>query len=241
MYCIICIFFKSQCDTNPPTIFVRTCFNQTLDHCSHQCACCALCCSPPVNWKGCAKIPFDATVVEIGVEPFESVDSDISRDFTCQRCMTGNLGHPILIFVNGHDFWLSINFTIDVLLPYALHVCLVSGHSCRNPKCNRNTPQRCPNVIPEPHAVQVKALASDVSPKCKAGICANSIATIATIIFFIFGSNISISSTCWILVEWGLSNFQRPRIWCCRSQSDGVFRCVSIHTPPLRPPAAPPI
>ena len=120
---------------------------------------------------------------------------------------------------------------IDVLLPYALHVSLVSGHSYRNPKCNRNTPQRCPNVIPEPHAVQVKALASDVSPKCKAGICANSIATIATIIFFIFGSNISISSTCWILVEWGLSNFQRPRIWCCRSQSDGVFRCVSIHTP----------
>lgn len=99
MYCIVCIFFKSQCDTNPPTIFVRACFNQTLAHCSHQCACCAsaLCCSPPVNWKGCAKIPFDASrLLRLGLNhlnPWILVYQE-SRDFTYQRCMTGNRGHP---------------------------------------------------------------------------------------------------------------------------------------------------
>ena len=63
-------------------LVVRAFFNQTLDHCSHQCACCAsaLCCSPPVNWKGCAKIPFDASrLLRLGLNHWNPWIHGISR------------------------------------------------------------------------------------------------------------------------------------------------------------------
>ena len=76
----------------------------------------ALCCSPPVNWKGCAKIPFDASrLLRLGLNhlnPWILVYQETSHIRDVWQAIW-----DIPIFVNGHDL-LVVNQLYELMFCY---------------------------------------------------------------------------------------------------------------------------